>query len=356
MIERKIQMKIASKLLALLLLLTLLFSAVSCGGRDVDPDVDAGEKDTEPVTGPIVVTDPIGRTVTLEQPAARVVSCYYITSYATIALGAADRLVGIENKANTRPIYQMVDSKLLELPGVGTLKELSVETVAAQNPDLVLLPKKLSSYIEALEALGIPVLVVNPETDADLREMLTLIGQLLGVSEQAAKLIKFYDEKGSDFTAPADKPSVLLLSNSSYLSAAPAAMYQNDVITLAGGANALAESTADYWQTLSYEEILALNPDYLVIPCGAKYTAQDIFADAALQDLSAVQNGHILSFPSSFEEWDSPIPSAILGILWLRSALNPTVYSHDAFRKDVTEFYETFYGFTPAAETLESLF
>ena len=50
---------------------------------------------------------PADEEVTLEGPAQTLVSCYYITTYATIALGVDDRVVGLENKPESRPIYQM---------------------------------------------------------------------------------------------------------------------------------------------------------------------------------------------------------------------------------------------------------
>jgi len=358
-------MKKLLKVLSLLLVLVMLISMSSCDIKTEDNPgkIDATEKvketetvDPTPLNEKITVTDQIGRTVSLAKPAERVVSCYYITSYAVIALGAAKCLVGIEKKANTRPIYKMTDSSLLDLPVVGSLKEISVETIAAQTPDLVILPKKLSSYIEAIEALGITTVVVNPETDNDLREMMKILGALLGASDKANQLLEFYDDKINSFSAPTEKPSVLFLSNSSYLAAAPSGMYQNDLITLAGGVNALAENKETYWQTISYETILQLDPDYIVIPCAAEYTADTISSDEVLKDLKAVKNGNIISFPSSFEEWDSPIPSAVLGVLWLRASLNPGVYSQETFKQDLIQFYQTFYGFTPSSDAVETLF
>ena len=40
------------------------------------------------------------------QPAQRIVSGYYITTSACIALGLKDKMVGIEAKADKRPIYK----------------------------------------------------------------------------------------------------------------------------------------------------------------------------------------------------------------------------------------------------------
>ena len=57
--------------------------------------------------------------------------------------------------------------------------------------------------------------------------------------------------------------------------------------------------------------------------------------------------------PSALEEWDSPIPSGILGAMWLTSVLHSSLYSSETFAADAVSFYETFYGFTPDADLLK---
>ena len=51
--------------------------------------------------------------------------------------------MGLEKKADTRPIYQMAAPELLEKPQVGTMKELDVEATAALEPELVIMPQAL---------------------------------------------------------------------------------------------------------------------------------------------------------------------------------------------------------------------
>ena len=335
-------MKFRNRIIALLLLLSIVFSLSAC------------QKAT-PADPLITLVDQAGRSVQLEKTAEQVVSCYYVSTYAMLSLGLKDELVGIEKKAETRPIYKMVDPAIIDLPAVGTMKEINIEKIASLSPDLVILPKKQLESAAALEELGIPAIVVNPETDDDLREMLTLIGTACGAEKQANDLISYYDEKLSGFSPEGETPSVLCCGNGSYLEAAPSGMYQNDLIALAGGKNAFAESEETYWEEISYETILKLDPDYIVIPAGATYTAEDMASDSVLADLRAVKENHIVTVPGTFEEWDSPIPSAVLGILWLRAVLHPSDYTPESFRKDTADFYETFYGFTPDAEALSSL-
>lgn len=298
----------------------------------------------------ITLTDQADRTVTLEQPAESIVSCYYISTYATIALGLKDKIVGLENKADTRALYALAAPELPQLTQVGTLKELNVEAVAALEPDLVIMPQKLIDNAQTLEDLGITVMIVNPETQEGLETMLTLIGEACGASDQAQALIDYNHtqlERAAEMTAELEKPSVCLLGNSSYLSVAPAAMYQNDLIEQAGGVNAAASIEEDYWADVSYETLLALAPEVLVIPSAASYTAEDVMNDPQLADLPAVQNGAVYTMPQGLDEWDSPTPSGILGVLWLTSVLHPEAYPFEEFTADAQAFYQTFYGFTP---------
>ena len=330
------------KLSAAVLALSLLLQMTACSSTD------------EPA-GPITLTDQCGRTVTLDEPADTIVSCYYVSSYAVMALGLSDNLVGIENKANTRPIYELSAPEFLELPAVGTMKEANVELIASLAPDLVIMPAKLAESAEVLTGLGLDVLLVNPENHEDLCGKLSMIGEACGVSDKADELIAYYDTQMTaleTLTAEADAPVVYMGGNSSYLTTAPADMYQSSLIDLAGGVNAGASLEGDYWTEVSYETILAYNPDVIVIPSGADYTADDILADAQLSALPAVQNGAVYTMPSGLEEWDSPIPSGILGAMWMTSVLHPDLYTVDAFTADAAAFYETFYGFTPDSALL----
>lgn len=335
--------------LALLMVLVMSLSVVSCGGQSAGSGsqsgsaVNSGEQDAV-----ISLVDQAGRTVTLDHPAETLVSCYYITTYATIALGISDRVIGLEKKADTRPIYQMAAPQLLDQEQVGTMKEFNVEAVAALEPELVLMPKKLAEYADTLTDLGIQVLVVNPESQEQMEEMLTLIAKACGVEDKAEQLLKYYDEQMdglSKLLKEEESPRVYLGGNSSYLTTAPGAMYQSDLISLAKGVNVAEDIEGDYWTEVSYEIILAADPEVIILPSKADYTVEDVLSDAQLQGVTAVKNGAVYQMPNSIEEWDSPIPSGILGVLWTASVLHGDVYTADQFKQDVVAFYNDFYGF-----------
>ncbi len=367
------------KLISILLTLTMLVTMTACGKNSAAPSgqgsgaenvsteapgtdkstespssADSGETDLA-VTYPVTVTDQLGREVTIQQKPEKLVSGYYISTSLLIALGLKDSLVGIEAKADSRDIYRLSAPQIISLPSVGTAKEFDLEGCAALEPDLVLLPAKLESVIPSLEELGITVIAVNPEDKNLLEEAVTLLGTATDTKARAQELLSFHDkqlEPLSEALLNTDAPSVYLAGNSTFLSAAGPKMYQDNLIRQAGGANVAAEITEDYWADISYEQLLAWDPDYIILAADAEYTTDSVLQDPNLQDCTAVKNRNVYQFPNAIEAWDSPVPSSILGSMWLASVLHPQEYDTENWKQAVTDYYETFYGFTPDTENL----
>ena len=71
-----------------------------------------------------------------------------------------------------------------------------------------------------------------------------------------------------------------------------------------------------------------------------------MLADPNLAACAAVVNGKVYQMPSKAEAWDSPVPSGILGALWLANVLHNEVLTDNDCTAKIDEFYETFYDFT----------
>lgn len=337
------------RFLSLLLVLLLVLSMTACGQTQTNDTNDSGKQENPAAHYPVTLTDQAGRTVTIEEAPEKLVSGYYISSSLLIALELDDGLVGIEAKADKRPIYRRSAPELIELPSVGTAKEFDLEGCAALEPDLVILPLKLKSAVETLEGLGIDVLLVNPENQELLTEMIELIAAATNTEARAQELLDFIDEQETALTeilADAEVPDVYLAGNSSFLSTAGDAMYQSDMIRLAGGNNVAAEITDSYWVEVSYEQILTWDPDYIILASDASYTVADVLADPNLAACTAVVNGNVYQLPAEAEAWDSPVPSGILGSVWIASILHPELYTAEDAAALIDTYYETFYGFT----------
>lgn len=338
------------KLWSLLLALAMTLSVAACApANNTEEPQDTAVSEETVSTYPLTLTDQAGREVVIEEQPQKLVSAYYITTSAMIALDLDDKLVGIESKPQKRPIYALSAPELLELPNVGTLKEFDLEGCAALEPDLVIMPMKLKDAAASLEELGVPVLMVNPESQQSLTEMLTLIGAAAGVPEKAAALniyIESLETSLNEWLAEADtKPRVYLAGNSSLLSTAGDAMYQSNMIRLAAAENVAADITDTYWAEIDYEQLLAWNPEYIVLASDAEYTVDDVLSDPNLADCTAVAEGHVVQLPSDVEAWDSPVPSGILGAVWLANVLHPDLVTNDVYQTYLKEYYDTFYQF-----------
>jgi len=297
---------------------------------------------------PVTVTDQAGREVTIDSEPEKLVSGYYISSSLLIALDLDDKLVGIEAKAGKRPIYALSAPELIDLPNVGTAKEFDLEGCIALEPDLIILPLKLKNTAETLEKLDIDVLYVNPENQELLTDMMTLIGTATNTQAKTAQLMSFVEKQEAtltDLLAKAETPSVYLAGNSSMLSTAGDAMYQSNMITLAGGKNVAADITDTYWVEIDYEQLLSWNPDYIILASDADYSVDDVLADPNLTECAAVKNKNVYQMPSKAESWDSPVPSGILGSVWLATILHEDLFTADEASAIIDEYYETFYDF-----------
>ena len=133
-------------------------------------------------------------------------------------------------------------------------------------------------------------------------------------------------------------------------------MYQASLITTAGGKNAGDVLEGSSWTDIDNETFLTMNPDVIVIPTdnfavsSPDYTVEDVLNNATFADVTAVKNGAVYQMPVGFEAWDSPVPSGILGTLWMLHTLHPELYTAEQFAADADEFYSTFYGFHVALD------
>lgn len=332
------------KFVSLLVMVSFLISFSGCSAPQPknDGSISAGFY-------PVTLTDHAGREVIIEEEPQRLVSCYYITTSLLMALDLDGKLVGIENDPELRPIYELSNPELLELSWVGTAKTLDLEACAALEPDLVILPLRLKDSAVILEDLGMDVLLVNPESQDLLTEMIQMVAKACNRESTAEALLGFLSEKEAYLRAvlaDVDAPSVYLSGNSNFLSTAGNDMYQADMIRLAGGRNVAGEITETYWADISYEQLLAWNPDYIILASSAKYTVEDVLNDPNLVNCSAVVNGNVFKIPADAESWDSPVPGSILGALWLANILHPDLLTDTNCTEIMDEYYETFYQFT----------
>lgn len=343
-------------LISFILILTLTLGACStpansAGGSTATTLEDTATASTakKPVIAEkgVTITDGIGREVVLPATVKTAVSSYYPATNAIVTLGAKDRLVAIEDKADSREFYRKYFPEAMNLPGIGNVKNINVEEIAKLEPEVVFIPFQQAEMVEQFEALGIPVIVVRAESYSEMMDFYTLLGQVFGIEDRAQKLIDFYNkqlEKIAALPAQTPAPSLYISRSSEFLEGATPLMFQATMVEKAGGRLVTADLTENYWAKISVEQLQSYNPDIIVLSNGSATPTEDILADSRFSGLKAIETQKVYVFPAELEAWDMPTPASILGILWLSQLIHPEDYTEADLAEDVVAYYTQFFG------------
>lgn len=292
------------------LLLVLLLSA--CGGQQKQTAV----LDT--------VTDDYGRTVVIPSQPKRVVSLSPAVTEIMFALGADNLLVG-------RTDFCVYPDEALNIPSIGGISNLNIESILALNPDLVISGSMVGKKVtDQMDAMGTPMVCVieKPKFEA-LYDNILSIGHLVGKEAKAARLVEnlkieinllaHFDSMqvqntGSRPTTPSCYYVVGFGAGGNFT--AGGNTFINDIIRMAGGRN-IAEGIEGW--SYSLEALMKEDPDYIIV------RREDSAAFCGMKPynrLSAVKNGHVIGIVSG--TLDLQVPRNIDAVIYLRSRFGKT--------------------------------
>jgi iron complex transport system substrate-binding protein len=121
----------------------------------------------------VVVQDDRLQKIEIPQAPQRIVSLLPSLTETVCALGACQRLVGVDRYSNW-------PESIKTLPRVGGGIDPNIESIVALKPDLVLAAGSTRGA-DRLQALGLTVLRLEPRTHADAQRVLKTVGQALHV-------------------------------------------------------------------------------------------------------------------------------------------------------------------------------
>lgn len=210
---------------------------------------------------PVQVTDDRGRVVALPQPPQRVVSLLPSLTESVCELDQCHRLVGVDRYSNW-------PESVGKLPKLGGGIDPSIEAIVAVKPDVVLLAMS-SRASERLEALGLKVVVLEPKTHADVRRVLGVVGQVLGVpqAEGADRLWRVIDaavQAAAQSLPPNARGTRVYFEVSRGPYAASEASFIGESLTRLGVRNVVPASLGPF-PRLNPEYVVRANPDVLMI-------------------------------------------------------------------------------------------
>jgi len=281
-----------------------------------------------PTPAPIVIKDGLGHDINLEKPAQRVASLAPSNTEILFAIGAGTQVVA-------RDSFSDYPEQANQIRNVGGgFGEIDTETLVSLQPDLVLLAEiNPVEQVQTLESLGLKVFYLNNPKDLEgMYENLRIVARLVGHEGEADTLIEglrarvaeveqkvenvserplvFYELDGTDPNAPwTSGPGTFI----------------DLLLDKAGGSN-LGSSLESAWVQISVEELIAKNPDIILLGDftygGVK--PEDVIARPGWKTIAAVQNQRVYPFDDNLVS--RPGPRMVDGLEALVKLLHPELF------------------------------
>jgi iron complex transport system substrate-binding protein len=264
-----------------------------------------------------VLTDESGRKVTVPDHPHRVICLLPSVTDTVFALGSGDDVVAVSD-------YTTYPPAALKKPSIGSLVKPSIETILSFHPDLVLgteIPGSAETATQ-LEAVGIPVYLVDPRGLAGVLHSVESIGQALNRGQQAAALNASLERRIEAVKArTAGKPAPRVLVPIWYdpIITIGKHAFITEIIEAAGAKSVTDDLTPD-WPQISLETVITRAPDSLLLIRGGKIDISMLQKRPGWSNLPAIQTGKVYYVDNGIEE---PSPVAIDALEELAKEFHP---------------------------------
>jgi iron complex transport system substrate-binding protein len=280
-----------------------------------------------PTPEPLVLTDGLGRTVTLAEPAQRIVSLAPSNTEILFSVGAGAQVIGRDDFSN-------YPQEAASLPSIGgSFGGYNSEAIVNLKPDLILAAEiNTPEQVKTLEDLGLTVYYLsNPKDLEGMYQNLLLVAKMTGHEAETGKLVETLKGRVAAVKAKlasvTEKPSVFYELDSTEPNApytTGPGTFMDLLISLAGGTN-IGSVLGSPWAQISLEELVVQNPD-LIILGDSNYgvTAEAVAARAGWAGLSAVKEGHV--YPFNDDLVSRPGARLVDGLEQLAKLIHPELF------------------------------
>lgn len=250
----------------------------------------------------VSVVDDHGETVSLAQPARRIVSIAPHITELLFAAGAGERVVGVTAFSN----YPAAATRL---PQVGDTHALDIERIASLRPDLIVvwLHGTSARQLDALKRLGLPIYYDEPHKLEDIAQSIERLGVLAGSSMQAHAFAQGYLTRLASLRAQyASKPTVTVFHQvwTKPLMTINGQHIISDVIRLCGGRNLFGDEELFVPQP-TLESVILRDPEVITTASMGDKPA-DFSLWQAWPRMRAVQRQQLVALPGDLISRHTP--------------------------------------------------
>ena len=241
------------------------------------------------------------RIVTLSPSATEIVA----------ALGAADRIVGVDDYSNW-------PDAVTKLPKVGSFIAPNLETIVRLKPTLVIVDDIHAKSAAALRDAGVTAVECAMHALPDVKAALKTIGARIGKTPEADAAIATIDKALDDAAAkrPAKHPRVLVVIDrekgglGNIVAAGPGS-WADELVAVVGGDNVLAAAGTRY-PKISLEEVLRTKPEVIL---DLSFSARESIAEWDRADVPAITDHRVKAISADPLQHPSPRIGEALDVL-----------------------------------------
>lgn len=252
----------------------------------------------------ITVVDMYNREVVLTEPVTRIVALSPSDCEILCALGCEDMLVG-------RGMYCDYPTSILELPALATGYDLNIEEILALEPQVVVISDMNQSdeQVKQLEENGVQV-VVSKNTDIEgVYTAIRMLSALTGKEVEGEAIIAYMQHAFAyiaSISEPSEKTIYFEVSPLEYgLYTGGKNTFLHELAQLCGMKNAFED--VDQWASVSQEQVIDRNPDYIVLISGMGEDApSEVLAREGWEGVTAIQNAAIYNADNSIMTRPAP--------------------------------------------------
>lgn len=302
----------------------------------------------------VVLTDMAGRRVAVPQPVQRIVTTFKPASLCLLSLKLQESWAGLDTPSALDPLQQAIFPGVAKLPGVGSKSMgINMETLAGLAPHLVVLYSQKDGLALAgrLDALGIPSIIIVPETFDTIKASLRVMARAAGVPERAAIPVREMDAVLDLLASRLDGLPVAgfkkgyFSSPLSVFATVTSGMIQHQVMAAAGVKN-VAGALSGYFRDVSAEQLIQWQPQVIVLSQRISSRAAQALARPYFQAVPAVRSGRVYRCPSQLAPWDFPSPLSVLASLWLGQKVFPERFNGVDLQDRADRFHKVVFGKT----------
>jgi iron complex transport system substrate-binding protein len=313
----------------------------------------------------VAVVDSLGRSVAVPGRVDRIISLEPEVTRILVALGAGDRLVGIDYFLRDHDhLCPLVLPQGSRLPVVSNqAQELAVEEAVRLRPDVIFTSPSEFRTAESIERkLDVPVLALaSMGRFAKLLDEIRTLGRIVGREERAAALVAYFEETlrtADRVVAPASsetKPSVYL----AFWGSLVRTPVSYDPVEAAGGRNAAAGLLPDYLgaagASVPLEKLLVWDPEVILVqgnypPAERRVSVEAVLRDPRLASLRAVKSGRVHYTFGYWYWWDPAL--VLVETVYLARLLRPGGPPGFDLTAEGDAVFKEFYGIEGAFSAL----